>query len=74
MTTPRRRVLRSSVVEHEIDCRHQAARRRAVANLLQARSALKRWLPRLKRALTAVAKHQQQLACLKTLVAAWQRR
>lgn len=74
MTTPRRRVIRSAAGVTGTDPSSQAAQRRADAKLTQARLALKRWMPRLKRALNAVAKQYQQIARLEKQVATLARR
>ncbi len=74
MTSPRRRVLRTPRELPANSSQSQATQRRAEVKLAQARAALQRWVPRLKRALNAVSKHQQQVARLEKRLAEFSRR
>ena len=61
IATSRRRVLRPTPPS-TINPRFQAQREWCHRELVRERKSLRRWMSRLKRAFTAVAKHQNRLA------------
>jgi len=69
MTTPRRRVLRPRPAEPVVDPRQVARVQRRRAQLAKDRTALRRWLTRLKRATNTVTDLHQRITRLETALA-----
>ena len=68
MTTPRRRVLRTPASAPVVDPRQIARSQRQRAELIKSRSALRRWLTRLKRATNSVFDLHQRIARLESVI------
>ena len=69
MTFPRRRVLRLRSAEPAVDPRHTARAHRRRVQLAKDRTALRRWLTRLKRATNTVTELHQRITRVEAALA-----
>jgi len=69
MTTPRRRIIRSHAIPTTTDQERQRSVQRLRARLDCERVSLARWQTRMRRAFTAVMKHQTRIARLERQIA-----
>jgi hypothetical protein len=68
MTTARRRVIRPSIVNASHEPRRRIRRERQQAQLAKDQVALKRWLTRLKRAVTILGRLQRRIDRLSSVL------